>query len=152
MSINLCWNYVFGKIRFEMKTWNQTLRENMLCVTIQTLPKNFALSFFKFRKYYAAHNSGLKIWLVSGIFEITQLFNLKFWLYLWRLGAGFSPQFSSRETLYTIYFPNLRRTLRSYFSVRKLMKIVIEKSCVIIENWNQTLWKTFNDNSRILAI
>ena len=28
------------------------------------------------------HNSGLKIWLVSGIFEMAQLFNLKFWLYL----------------------------------------------------------------------
>ena len=29
-----------------------------------------------------AYNSGLKIWLVSGIFEMAQLFNLKFWLYL----------------------------------------------------------------------
>ena len=56
--------------------------------------------------------------------------------------------FSSRETLHTIYFPNCRRTLRSYFFARKLMKIVIEKSCVIMENWNQTLWKTFKDNSQ----
>ena len=72
------------------------------------------------------------------------MFNLKFWLYLWRLGAGFSPQFSSRETLHTIYFPNCHITLRSYFFARKLMKIVIEKSCVIMENWNQTLcWKSF---------
>jgi hypothetical protein len=54
----------------------------MLCVTIQTLPKNFVLSFFKFRKYYAAHNSGLKIWLVLGIFEMAQLLNLKFCVYL----------------------------------------------------------------------
>ena len=57
--------YVFGKIRCEMKP------ETKLCV-----------EFFKFRKYYAAHNSGLKIWLVSGFFEMAQLFNLKFWLYL----------------------------------------------------------------------
>ena len=55
-------------------------------------------------------------------------------LYLYWLGVEFTPQFLSRETLNAIYFPNLRRTLRSYFSVRKLMKIVIEKSCVIIEN------------------
>ena len=130
----MCWNYVFGKIRCEMKTWNQTLRENILCVTIQTLPINVALSFFKFRKYYAAHNSGLKIWLVSGIFEITQLFNLKFWLYLWRLGAGFSPQFSSRETLCATYFPNLRRKLLSYFYLKKSIEIVTEKFYVIIEN------------------
>ena len=67
--------------------------ETELCVTIRTLPINVALSFFKFRKYYAAHNSGLKIWLVSGIFEMTQLFNLKFWLYLCWLGVAFSPHF-----------------------------------------------------------
>ena len=96
----------------------------MLCVTIQTLPINVALSFFKFRKYYAAHNSGLKIWLVLGIFEMAQLFNLKFWLYLWWLGAGFSPQFSSRETLCATYFPNLRRKLFSYFSERNLLKLL----------------------------
>ena len=43
----------------------------------QTLWINVALSF-KFRKYKTAFNSGLKIWLVSGIFEMAQLFNLKF--------------------------------------------------------------------------
>ena len=48
----------------------------------QTLSINVAFSFFKFRKYNTAFNSGLKIWLVSGIFEMAQLFNLKFWLYL----------------------------------------------------------------------
>ena len=67
--------------------WKFSLRDN----------PNFAdkrcVEFFKFRKYYAAHNSGLKIWLVSGIFEMAQLFNLKFWLYLWRLGVAFSPHF-----------------------------------------------------------
>ena len=67
--------------------------ETKLCVTIRTLPINVALSFFKFRKYYAAHNSGLKIWLVSGIFEMAQLFNLKFCVYLCWLGVGFSPHF-----------------------------------------------------------
>ena len=59
----------------------------------QTLSINVAFSFFKFRKYNTAFNSGLKIWLVSGIFEMAQLFNLKFWLYLWRLGVAFSPHF-----------------------------------------------------------
>ena len=34
------------------------------------------------QKYYAAYNSGLKIWLVSGFFEMAQLFNLKFCVYL----------------------------------------------------------------------
>ena len=55
---------------------------------------------------------------------------------------------ASRDTLHTIYFPNCRRTLRSYFFARKLMKFINEKSCVIMENWNQTLWKTFKDNSQ----
>ena len=65
-------------------------------------------------------------------------------LYLYWLGVEFTPQFLSRETLNAIYFPNLRRKLRSCFFARKLMKIVIEKSCVIMENWNQTLcWKSF---------
>ena len=58
----------------------------------QTLRINVALSF-KFRKYKTAFNNGLKIWLVSGIFEMAQLFNLKFWLYLCWFGAGFSPHF-----------------------------------------------------------
>ena len=48
---------------------------------------------FKFWKYYAAHNSGLKIWLVSGIFEMAQSLNLKFCVYLCWLGVGFSPHF-----------------------------------------------------------
>ena len=56
--------------------------------------------------------------------------------------------FSSLRTLHTIYFPNCHITLRSYFFARKLMKFINEKSCVIMENWNQTLWKTFKDNSQ----
>jgi len=45
-----------------------------------TFAEKLCVEFFKFRKYYAAHNSGLKIWLVSGFFEMAQLFNLKFCL------------------------------------------------------------------------
>ena len=67
--------------------WKYTLRDN------PNFADKLCVEFFKFRKYYAAHNSGLKIWLVSGIFEMAQLFNLKFWLYLWRLGVAFSPHF-----------------------------------------------------------
>ena len=55
------------------------------------------VEFFKFRKYYAAHNSGLKIWLVSGIFEMAQLFNLKFCVYLCWLGAGFRHIFKPQN-------------------------------------------------------
>ena len=90
-------NFVL-KLRFrENPLWNENLKPNVAWkFTLRDNP-NFAeklcVDFFKFRKYYAAHNSGLKIWLVSGIFEITQLFNLKFWLYLWRLGVAFSPHF-----------------------------------------------------------
>ena len=40
-------------------SWKYALRDN----------PNFALIFiFKFRKYYTVYNSGLKIWLLSGIF------------------------------------------------------------------------------------
>ena len=90
-------NFVL-KLRFrENPLWNENLKPNVAWkFTLRDNP-NFAeklcVDFFKFRKYYAAHNSGLKIWLVSGIFEMAQLFNLKFCLYLWRLGAGFSPHF-----------------------------------------------------------
>ena len=114
---------------------------NQDCVIFENRKPNVTL-ISKFRKYNTAFNSGLKIWLVSVIFEMTQLFNLKFWLYLWWLGAGFSPQFSSRETLNAIYFPNLRWTLRSYFFARKLMKNVAEKFCVISEIWTELCRKT----------
>jgi hypothetical protein len=58
----------------------------------RTLRSSVAL-FIKFRKYKTAFNSGLKIWLVSGIFEMAQLLNLKFCVYLCWLGVGFSPHF-----------------------------------------------------------
>ena len=65
-----------------------------------------------------------------------------------KVSASKSATSPSCKTLHTIYFPNCRRTLRSYFFARKLMKFINEKSCVIMENWNQTLWKTFKDNSQ----
>ena len=70
----------------ENPLWNENLKLNVAWKYALRDNPNFAdklcVEFFKFRKYYAAHNSGLKIWLVSGIFEMAQLFNLKFWLYL----------------------------------------------------------------------
>ena len=82
---------------WENPLWNKNLKLNVAWKYALRDNPNFAdkrcVEFFKFRKYYAAHNSGLKIWLVSGFFEMAQLFNLKFWLYLWRLGVAFSPHF-----------------------------------------------------------
>ena len=82
--ITLCWKYVAG---------NQTLRDRPSLRDNPNFAEKLCVEFFKFRKYYAAHNSGLKIWLVSGFFEMAQLFNLKFCVYLCWLGAGFSPHF-----------------------------------------------------------
>ena len=83
----LCWKYVVetnlcakNQVCVKMESWKRTLRLNVVL-------------FIKFRKYKTAFNSGLKIWLVSGKSEMAQLFNLKFWLYLWRLGVAFSPHF-----------------------------------------------------------
>ena len=106
----------------------------MLCVTIRTLPINIALSFFKFRKYYAAHNSGLKIWLVSGTFEMAQLFNLKFWLYLWRLGVGFRHIFKPRNVVGNIFSELTLKASLLLFLNKLLLKI-------LRENWkpNRTL-------------
>ena len=77
--------------------WNKNLKLNVAWKYALRDNPNFAdkrcVEFFKFRKYYAAHNSGLKIWLVSGFFEMAQLFNLKFCVYLCWLGVGFSPHF-----------------------------------------------------------
>ena len=79
---------------WENPLWNENLKLNVAWKYALRDNPNFALIFiFKFRKYYTVYNSGLKIWLVSGIFEMAQLFNLKFWLYLWRLGVAFSPHF-----------------------------------------------------------
>ena len=90
-------NFVL-KIRFrENPMWNPNLKINVAWKNALRDNPNFTeklcVEFFKFRKYYAAHNSGLKIWLVSGIFEMAQLLNLKFCVYLCWLGVGFSPHF-----------------------------------------------------------
>ena len=114
---NLHWkllSYFFWIIITENLAWKTKTKPNFvdkLCVEITFSGKfavklnvawkyvlrdspNFALSFiFKFRKYYTVYNSGLKIWLVSGKSEMAQLLNLKFCVYLWRLGVGFSPHF-----------------------------------------------------------
>ncbi len=86
------------KLRFRKNPlWNENLKPNFAWkYTLRDNPNftdKLCVEFFKFRKYYAAHNSGLKIWLVSGIFEMAQLFNLKFCVYLCWLGVGFSPHF-----------------------------------------------------------
>ena len=57
-------NTFSGKFAVKLKP------ETKRCVKI-CFAEKLCVEFFKFRKYYAAHNSGLKIWLVSGIFEIT---------------------------------------------------------------------------------
>ena len=66
-------NFVL-KLRFRVNPlWNQYLKLNVAWKFALRDNPNFAeklcVEFFKFRKYYAAHNSGLKIWLVSGIFK-----------------------------------------------------------------------------------
>ena len=94
-------NFVL-KLRFrENPLWNENLKPNVAWkFTLRDNP-NFAeklcVEFFKFRKSYAAHNSGLKIWLVSGKSEMAQLFNLKFFLYLCWFGFGSSPHFQASE-------------------------------------------------------
>ena len=113
-------NFVL-KLRFrENPLWNENLKPNVAWkFTLRDNP-NFAeklcVDFFKFRKYYAAHNSGLKIWLVSGIFEMAQLFNLKFWLYLWRLGVAFSPHFQAAERCIQYIFRTYAESFSPIFS------------------------------------
>ena len=64
--------------------------------------------------------------------------------------------FLSRETLNAIFFPNYRRTLRSYHSARLLLKIVTENCCPTSEIcflflfWN--LQRQFSDFSNIKTI
>ena len=91
-------NKLCAEITFSGKSVVKSIPETKRCVKIcfawqSELCRKTLCWVFKFWKYYAAHNSGLKIWLVSGIFEMVQLLNLKFCVYLWWLGAGFSPQF-----------------------------------------------------------
>ena len=65
-------NFVL-KLRFRVNPlWNQYLKLNVAWKFALRVNPNYAdklcVEFFKFRKYYAAHNSGLKIWLVLGAF------------------------------------------------------------------------------------
>ena len=117
-------NFVLKLSFRENPLWNQNQKLNFAWQYALRDNPNFVdkhcVEFFKFRKYYAAYNSGLKIWLVSGIFEMAQLLNLKFCVYLWRLGVAFSPQFSSRRTLCATYFPNLRWKLFPYFFPKEI--------------------------------
>ena len=75
-------------------------------------------------------------------------------LYLYWLGVEFTPQFLSRETLYTIYFPNLRWTILSYFYEKNLLKLLpknlvrklktepnfVDKLCAEITFSGKLLW------------
>ena len=90
LSINFMLKNMFSG-KFAVKLKPETKRCVKICFAWQS--ELCVDLYFKFRKYYTVYNSGLKIWLVSGIFEMAQLFNLKFWLYLWRLGVAFSPHF-----------------------------------------------------------
>ena len=117
------------KLRFrENPLWNENLKPNVAWkFTLRDNP-NFAeklcVDFFKFRKYYAAHNSGLKIWLVSGIFEMAQLFNLKLWLYLWRLGVAFSPHFQAAERCVQHIFRTYAESFSPIFSKDFFLKLL----------------------------
>ena len=91
---------------------------------------------FKFRKYKTAFNSGLKIWLVSGIFEMAQLFNLKFWLYLWRLGVGFRHIFKPQNVKCNIFSELTLNASLLFFRLIFLKKLA-ENFCVISEIWTE---------------
>ena len=68
----------------------------------------------------------------------------------------FFATFLSRKTLNAIFFPNYRRTLRSYHSARFLLKIVTENCCPTSEIcflflfWN--LQRQFSDFSILMTI
>ena len=104
----------------------------------RTLSINVAFNFFKFRKYNTAFNSGLKIWLVSGIFEMAQLLNLKFWLYLWRLGVAFSPHFQAAKRCVQHIFRTYAESFSPIFP-KEIYWNCYRKFCVIIEKTNRTL-------------
>ena len=80
-----------------------------------------------------ATNSGLLQWLLPDFPTENPLLNGMFCYICNGLVLVATPLRASRRTLHTIYFPNCRRTLRSYFFARKLMKFINEKSCVIME-------------------
>ena len=127
------------EITFSGKSVVKLKPETKLCVKIYfvwqfELCRKLCVEFFKFRKYYAAHNSGLKIWLVSGIFWNGAVAQFKVLFIFVKAWCWFFATFLSRETLCATYFPNLRRKLLSYFYLKKSIEIVTEKFYVIIEN------------------
>ena len=60
----------------------------------QTLSINVAFSFFKFRKYNTAFNSGLKIWLVSGKSVVKWNLKLNF---AWKNTLRDNPNFAEKR-------------------------------------------------------
>ena len=127
----------------------------MLCVTIRTLR---LVLFLSSEKYYTVYNSGLKIWLVLGKSSMAQLFNLKFWLYLWRLGVGFRHIFKPQNVKCNIFSELTQKASLLFFRKkinencnRKILrdngklkpnfvlKILFGKILCEIKNWNQTL-------------
>ena len=132
------------KIRFrENPLWNENLKPNVAWkYTLRDNP-NFAdklcVEFFKFRKYYAAHNSGLKNMAGFGIFwngAVAQFKVLCIFVLAW---CWVFATFLSRRTLCATYFPNLRRKLLSYFFRKKFIEIVTEKILRDSRKPNRTL-------------
>ncbi len=62
-----------------------------------------------------------------GLFAIAQLFNLKFCFIFVNVCVLGQPLMQAGETLYTMYFPNLRRPYSCWFFASYLQKIVTEK-------------------------
>ena len=91
-----------------------------------------------------------------GLFAIAQLFNLKFCFIFVNVCVLGQPLMQAGETLNAIFFPNYRRTLRSYHSARFLLKIVTENCCPTSEIcflflfWN--LQRQFSDFSNLMTI
>ena len=67
-NLTLSINFVLKILFRENSLWNENLKPNFAWKNTLRDNPNFAekrcVEFFKFRKYYAAYNSGLKIWLL----------------------------------------------------------------------------------------
>ena len=137
----LCAEITFSG-KYVVKLKPETKRCVKICFAWQSeLCRKTLCWVFKFWKYYAAHNSGLKIWLVSGKSEIAQLFNLKFWLYLWRLGVGFCHIFKPQNVKCNI-FSELTQNASLLFFRLIIFKKLAENFCVITEFWTELCRKT----------
>ena len=116
----LCWKSFLRKFSVKSKTETKLCMTNQVCVTFENRKPNVVdkrcVDFFSSWKYNTAFNSGLKIWLVSGIFEIAQLFNLKFWLYLWWFGFGSSPHFQAPKRCIQYIFRTYAESFSPIFS------------------------------------